>query len=391
MCKIKHIGIAGPVSLPALRAIMTGCASDMPHGMGGVPVNHLIMALFRRGYNVSVYSSSPEIPVGESFEHHQDRLSIYMGPHRAARAKEVVKDFYKVERDYITGAIKKSKPDIVHAHWQYEWAWGALSANVPTLVTCHDSPLKVFFAQRDMFRLFRLIVAVIVMRKAKYFTSVSPYCAQSLKKITKKKIAIVPNFEPDSVFDLYKKQRTINANLAIAMINNGFTRLKNATAGILAFSLFRKKYPASELHLYGIGYGQREEAQQWCSKKNVCTDGIFFHGHTPNDVLMTELNKKDVLLHTSKEESFGIAPVEAMALGIPVIAGKNSGGVQWILGEGGGELVNIVNINEIVAGLETVCQNYEQKSQQAREISIRRFSEEVVVNQYIKEYERILK
>ena len=42
----------------------------------------------------------------------------------------------------------------------------------------------------------------------------------------------------------------------------------------------------------------------------------------------------DVLVHPSLEEAFGIAVADAMALGIPVIGGLNSGAVPWLLGEG---------------------------------------------------------
>jgi hypothetical protein len=75
----------------------------------------------------------------------------------------------------------------------------------------------------------------IVILKSKHLTTVSDYCKQGLKYLTAKKNYVVPNFEPDFAFDYYKPLRNINKKVSICIINNGFTRLKNVSVGILAF------------------------------------------------------------------------------------------------------------------------------------------------------------
>jgi glycosyltransferase involved in cell wall biosynthesis len=50
--------------------------------------------------------------------------------------------------------------------------------------------------------------------------------------------------------------------------------------------------------------------------------------------LKGKLSKMSILLHPALEESFGMAVAEAMALGLPVVAGVEAGGLPWLLDEG---------------------------------------------------------
>ncbi|MEZ7505864.1 glycosyltransferase family 4 protein [Flavobacterium sp. Arc2] len=385
-----HIGITGPIYLPSINLGYKGDRTNWPRGMGGVPVNHLINALLELGYQLSVFSSSPEIEIGESFEWHEENISIYIGPYRK-RAKLQVFDFFAVEREYIKNIILKVKPDIVHAHWQYEWAWGAIDSGIPTLVSCHDSPVHVFKSQPDVYRLFRLVFAFIVLKKAIFLTTVSDSCKKGLKLITLKKIAVIPNFEPDKVFDLYSPRTiTDNSIIRVVMVNNGFTNLKNVSIGIFAFKSFRDRFPSAELHLFGKSFGIGEEANLWAINKS-CSENVFFHGQLNFDRLIREMSAMDVFLHTSKQESFGMALVEAMAMGMPVIAGNNSGGPEWILKNGGGMLVDITNAIAVKNALVDIIEPaiYTKTSLLAREIAVNRFSKDKVVKGYIEIYELI--
>lgn len=386
-----HVGITGPIHLPSLNIKYSGNRDSWPKGMGGVPVNHLINALLELGYYVSVFSSSTEVKIGDSFEWHEGKLSIYMGPHRL-RARYVCIDFFAIESNYIKDAILKAKPDFVHAHWQYEWALGSLKSNFKTIITCHDSPFDVLKAQTDLYRLYRLIMAFVVISRAKYLTTVSDYCKTGLRNITNKKITVIPNFEPDFVFSLNKERNLSKDQISIAMINNGFTSLKNVSVGILAFNQFHLEYSNSQLHLYGSGFGKSEDAYNWCLSSKVPITNIYFNGECQFGNLMEKLSEADIFLHTSIEESFGMVLVEAMAMGIPVIAGINSGGPEDILKDGGGLLVDINSVKKVKEALVKLINPvfYNEQSNLAREIAVNRFSKKYVVNQYLEAYKSLV-
>ena len=56
-------------------------------------------------------------------------------------------------------AIDPRDPDIVHAHWTYEFALGAIESRVPTVVTAHDAPLSILRLNPTPYRLARTVMA----------------------------------------------------------------------------------------------------------------------------------------------------------------------------------------------------------------------------------------
>ena len=267
---INHIRILGPINLSALKSVIERYDATWPVGLGGVPVNHLIIALINRGYKVSVFSFTPEIKNKEGFEYHQANLSIYLGSSRK-RFRDQLVDLYQMERKYIKTSIRKANPDILHAHWQYEWSLAALDSSIPTLVNCHDSPVHAIKLQRSFFRLFRTYVAWIVLKKAGFVSAVSPYCAQGANYLANHNVHVIPNFEPEFVFSYYAQRTLLTGKpIKIAMINKRFTSLKSVKVGIKAFTIYKKSFPDAQLHLFGGQHGEGEFAYQWIMKNDMC-------------------------------------------------------------------------------------------------------------------------
>jgi glycosyltransferase involved in cell wall biosynthesis len=385
------IGICGPIYMPLLTKYLSEDSVVDIRGTGGAPVNHQVTALLDRGYEVHVYSVTPELDEDDTREWHGDKLHVYVGAFRK-RARHRCPDFFLKERNFIKNAIIKTQPDIVHAHWQYEFGWAALDSGIPTLLTCHDAPLQVLKSQTDLYRLFRLVMAGITLKKARFLTAVSPYTAKGLKLFTRKTVTVIPNFEPESVFALHERLRKMGRKPNITMINNGFHKRKNVAKGIEAFVDFSKFTPNAELHLYGSDNGVGEDAEIWC-KKNGIEGNIFFHGEVPFTELMRALSVADVFLHTSLEESCPMVLIEAMAMGIPVVAGESAGGIPWMLENGGGQLVDITNRNKIAIELLYLKrpEYYRQVSDMARKIAETVFSTEIVINKYLDAYKQVLK
>jgi len=384
------IGICGPVSISSLQHLIFTENRIKLNGLGGTPVNHQIAALLQMGYSVDVYTLTPELLPGEEMIIEGENLKVFIGSYRK-RARQRCLDLFRKERRFLESSIALSRPDIIHAHWQYEWGWAAVDSGFPTLLTCHDSPLHVLKVERDFYRAIRLVMATIVLRRAKNLTAVSPYTAGGLKLFTRKKITVVPNFEPHDVFSQYDGAKDIGEKVNISMINNGFDARKNVAKGVQAFAQYRKKYPLAQLHLYGGANGPGELGEIW-SKENNVESGVFFHGKQPFNVLMQSLKKADIFLHTSLEESCPMVLIEAMAMGIPVVAGEEAGGIPWMLKDGGGLLVNINSVEDITNALfeVSVADNYKIHSLKAREMAEEKFSTEVVIKQYIKEYNKIV-
>ncbi|MGZ5248018.1 MAG: glycosyltransferase, partial [Flavitalea sp.] len=307
-----HIGILGPCSTADLD-ISSEKKSGMPKGMGGTPVNNLVNELLKRGFKVSVFSLDPSLKGKEEAIIEDGNLTVYYGAFRKSHRPRMF-DYFSKEVKALNLFIKRAQPDILHAHWQYEYSSAALKAEIPFVITCHDSPVNVLFHQPGLYRLMRLSMAFNNLRRSVNINAVSRYTAKGNSIFTKAFIDVIPNFEPEWIFNLFTK-RELSGKFKIIMINNGFRGRKNVSVGLQAFKLLQEKYiDRIELHLYGGENGRGEEAQKYADSLGLA-GGIFFHGKIPFKNLMDELSDGDLFLHTALEESCPMVIIEAMAMG----------------------------------------------------------------------------
>lgn len=362
------IGIAGPVSTESVAKHLAGDISSLPKGMAGAPLlGTLISALIARGHQVSAYTldktlhpslNPPVIAEGVGFR-------IYYGPYRPHSFRMNggkpgrMSDFFVVERVAIENAIRIDKPDVVHAHWTYEFSLAAIASGVPHLVTCHDSPRQVLRFMPNLYRFGRYMMARKVFRKARRLSAVSPYLKDQVQRYAKAPVAVIPNPMPLTLAEETPAQR-ITADRAapnIAMVLNGWDTRKNPEPALKAFRLLRETIPNARLHLFGSDFGPGEKAQSWARAHRI-EEGVIFHGPTPHALLLSRLRAMDLLLHPALEESCPMALVEAMALGLPVVGGDKSGGVPWVLGDGeAGILTNVRSPGAIGRALSRILQD----------------------------------
>jgi L-malate glycosyltransferase len=381
-----HIGIVSPCSSGPLADFLPD-SNGADLGCGVHFMATLVRALIRRGHRVSVITLSPEISDPKIFK--GTNLTYYVYPERTRRK---MRDLYKVEREGLREGIRLAKPDVLHAHWTYEFALACLEIGLPTLVTTHDNAFQVLRFYRDPYRLARLYLQIRVLRAARVLTAVSPYVANALRWVAKAEIQVIPN--PIDVFEkpikLYDQD---SLPIRIATVLNGWGSLKNAKAAIKAFSLFRGTIPNAEMFMYGYDFEKGGIAERWASKKGLYHN-IHFCGFYPPTELHRELREMSVLLHTSLEESFGMAIVEAMALGVPVVGGYKSGAVPWILDVGrAGFLTDVRNPIKIAQTLVTCIEEREirqEKQKSAYDRVLNLFSPKSVAEQYEKLYEKAL-
>ena len=337
------IGIAGPVQTAPLVEFLDGVDLDkVPEGLGGIPVTQLVKGLLKTNHEVSVYSLDQNIK--KRVVLHGKNLTLYYGPFRI---RHKIWDFLKLERESIRDFILADRPDIVHAHWTYEFALGALASGKPTLITVHDWAPAILRFKTDHYRFGRLLMACVTFFKGTHFIANSPYIQECLKKWLHKDVPVIPNTLDEAVF--YEGERYLSASRpTIVSINNGFAKLKNVKSLILAYKLIKKEIPACRLMLIGSGFEKNGEADKW-AKSKFLSDGIDFRGFLPHAKVLEILGSSDLLVHPALEESFGMTLLEAMAKKTPVIAGKDSGAVPWVLNYGKSGILTDVKSPEHIA------------------------------------------
>lgn len=401
-----RIGIAGPLSTTDLEHLLDGDKSHLPREMPGATLLvSLIEVLIRNGHEVIAFTTDPAlyprretraVGNGQNFTvHYVPRRRHALRSDRGARGRML--DLFSLEINALADVMKETKPDIIHAHWSYEFAAASLKSGLPHLITCHDSPWAILKLQRDLYRLGRYLIARSVLRRARNLTVVSPYLVGELRGMTSARLNVVPNPLPEAIINLKisRREPTYEArHPQLAMLLNGWSSRKNPEAGMSAMKKILAVYPAARMHLYGPDFGPEERAHEWAKARGI-EDAFIFHGWTPYAKVMADLSQLDLLIHPALEESFGMTIAEAMALGVPVIAGKDSGAVPWVLGfeNGGGALVDVRSPDEIARTAIDILSNselYRKYSLQGQHRAQALFSASAIANSYLKHYASVL-
>ncbi|MFA6175281.1 MAG: glycosyltransferase family 4 protein, partial [Phycisphaerae bacterium] len=332
------IGLVSPFLPHDLADLMDARSrGDLLHiqGVAAPSVSPMVREWHRRGHEISIFSLDQSL----SSPHHLqgERLSIHMLPKR--RNRECLLDCYRAECRLIRAAVERESPVVLHAQWTYEHALAALKCNLPTAVTCHDSPLRCAWIQKHWHMTYHLFIAWKVIRNADRLICVSPYTAQHIQKYFKPRcpVNIIPNGLMPNVF--LRGQRRLSIGLRK---ENPFTicsvgcwgGLKNITTLLKAFAIAHNMHRSTKLVLFGRGLGPGEAGEQWAIRRQLHR-GVVFKGNTQRNVILDFLETEaDLMAHPSLNEAHGMVLIEAMACGVPVIGGSQSGAVPWTLDEG---------------------------------------------------------
>jgi glycosyltransferase involved in cell wall biosynthesis len=340
-----HIGIAGPIATSDVLTLLDAPVSALPAGCEGAPLLGTIIAeLLGRGHRVSAFTLSNGLPLratgavvarGPGFELHYLPNRPRAWPFNGRRPGRIV-DLYAFERRGLQAAIESVRPDVIHAHWAYEFAWASLRTDIPHVVTCHDSPRVVARFERDFrqgaYRWLRAAIAWHVLRHAARVTTVSPYMVEQVQPLCRVPVNVVPN--PIAGRSRRHDPMARPARVKVVMVCNGWGARKNGDAGLLAYALLRQRLPEVELHLFGRG--SEEGGPAWHAWRSHGSPGhVAFGGAVAHEAVLDAMASSDLMLHPALEESFGAVLAEAMSVGLPVVAGRHSGAVAWVLGDAG--------------------------------------------------------
>lgn len=390
------IGVTGPIRLSPLLPYLELTNDEMaslPPGMAMTPLVHQVVELLARGEEVVVYTLDVQVDRHRIYQ--GPNLRIHVAPYRS-RARHRALDFFETERDQIQQLILSDPPDIVHAHWTYEFALGAIASRVPHLVTAHDAPYSVLKYYPTLYRAIRLLMAYRVALSARHMTGVSPYLQRHFKRYFPgcPALSVVPNGLPEKDPGLVSDRSRSDGNgVVFATVLQGWGTRKNGEAALAAFQMTRKSLPDATLYMFGTDFGPEEPAHIWAREREL-TEGVVFCGHVEYGHLMNELGQNvDVLLHPALEEACPMAIIEAMRLGLPVIGGNRSGGVPWTVGTDAGLLVDIRSPRQIADAMKLLAEDTSMRHEMGNAGLRRaheRFSISAVVDQYMEIYCKIL-
>jgi glycosyltransferase involved in cell wall biosynthesis len=375
-----HVALCGPMSLKLLQERLDG-APILPRGYEFPFMAYLACALLGEGLKVTVITSCSD--VGSISEWRGKDLHVIATPRRCRNLYFV--DAYRKEVAHMRRAIRAVHPDIVHANWTYEFADAAISSGFPHLVTAHDSPWTALKAIRNVYTFYRTCYASChVIPKIKNISFVSDYIQSECAKYHR-----LPHFQyviPNGI------QTTLCVDKPHAKVKNvlepkfvcvsGGGRLKNVPVLLEAFRLVKQKHPRARLVVVGL------------SECGRIVKGVDMVGRLPHDQVLRHLDEADIYVNTTLNESFCMSVLEAMARGLPCIAGSSSGAVPWLFDGGkAGLLVDVASSASVAQGMVRLIDDatlYQQLGRSGLERAKHSFLLNRVAGHYHVVYQEIL-
>lgn len=302
-------------------------------GGSGVLATELGKALADKGHQVHFITYQQPVRLNEfnaNIFYHEVRVTTYplfdYPPYETALSSAMV------------DVINNHQLDLLHVHYAIPHASAAYMAKkiveaqgryIPVITTLHGTDITL--VGRD--KTFAPVVAFSI-NQSDAITAVS----QNLRDETyrtfgiEKEIHVIHNFVDTRRFhkkpiDAFRRVIAPNGE-RILMHASNFRKIKRVQDIVRIFEIVRKKIP-SKLLFVGDG-PERSDAEGLCRELDIIDDTRFVGKQEQMEEILAVA---DLFLLTSEYESFGLAALEAMAAGVPVVS-TNAGGLPEIAIQG---------------------------------------------------------
>ncbi|HEX9979178.1 MAG TPA: N-acetyl-alpha-D-glucosaminyl L-malate synthase BshA [Flavobacterium sp.] len=235
----------------------------------------------------------------------------------------------------LVDMVKLYNIEVLHVHYAIPHAYAGYMAkqmlmdegiDIPMVTTLHGTDITLVGNHP-----FYKPAVTFSINKSDVVTSVSQNLRDETYKLfnVTKEIHVIPNFielDKNTTDPNIPCRRSVIANedeRIITHISN-FRKVKRIPDIIKIFDKIQKQIP-SKLMMVGDG-PEKEKAERLCRERGLQNKVIFFGNSNEIDRI---LSYTDLFLLPSETESFGLAALEAMAWGVPVIS-SNTGGLPEV-------------------------------------------------------------
>ncbi|MEX0594290.1 MAG: N-acetyl-alpha-D-glucosaminyl L-malate synthase BshA [Balneolaceae bacterium] len=303
-------------------------------GGSGVVATELAKGLASRGHEVHMLSYARPARL-DSFEtritYHEVDLSSYplfeFPPYDLALANVMV------------NLIEHEKLDLLHVHYAIPHATSAylakqilreVAAHVPIITTLHGTDITIVGSDPT----YKKVVDFSI-NQSDGVTAVSNYLRDETHRLfdIRKEIRVIANFIDLERFyrkdDPEFRRQIAPAGEKIVVHVSNFREVKRVPIVVSVFDRILKAGIPARLLMVGDG-PDRNRAEQRCRDLGIC-DKVKFMGKQEH--VEKILSVADLFVIPSGSETFGLAALEAMACGVPVIS-SNIGGLPEVNLEG---------------------------------------------------------
>ncbi len=297
----------------------------------------------------------------------------------------------------MVNVIANNGLDLLHVHYAIPHASAAYFArqilkkmgkDIPFITTLHGTDITLVGKDQT----YAPVVAFSI-NESDAITAVSDNLrAETFASFAiEKEIQVIPNFVDIDRFHQtdkghFKKMLAPNDERILVHVSN-FRKVKRVEDAIKVFAKVLKALP-SKLLMIGDG-PERQNAEELCRHLGIMHEVRFLGKQEQMDEI---LSIADLFLLPSQYESFGLAALEAMACGVPVIS-TDAGGLPEINVQGvTGFLSKVGDVEDMAAHSLELLGNDERlrEAKDAAKAHARTFEKERIIPIYEALYEQVL-
>ncbi len=351
-------------------------------GGSGIVATELGIELARRGHEIHFISSARPYRLNERHE------GLHM--HLVETADYPLFDYPPYT---LALAVKMHQVahfhdlDLFHVHYAIPHAASAILARdmckrcIPVVTTLHGTDITLVGKHPSYHRITRYCI-----ESSDAVTSVSDWLTSETRRIfeTDKSIETIHNFVDTECFrpgcDMEVRRRFAKDDEVILLHASNFRPVKRAP---FLLEVFDRLNEQDKCVLVLAGDGPELASMEHKVRELGIEDRVKFLGAW--DDMETLLPLADVFMVPSAHESFGLAPLEAMSCGVPVLVTKVGGPAEVLNSGEGGELLDPEDLEAWVRACDGLVADKALRKAQGeagRNRVLELFAREKVVDRY---------
>lgn len=278
---------------------------------------------------------------------------------------------------------KYGKSDVIHSHFLN---YGNIATkvlakqNIPILPTEHLSAMNNKVLEPSL-----ITLGSETYPKVDKLITVSEALANNIERKFGVKATVIPNMVDTESFNYINRKN----DDYVFVSTGGLIPRKNMDMIVDSFNIAFKDKKKVKLYIFGEG-AERSKLEQMIAEYQL-TEQIFLMGLRDRKEIAKRMHESDCFVLASKLETFGVAYIEALAAGLPVIA-TNCGGPEEFVHKDNGILIEV---DDAEALTNSMLKMYRESNKfDRKKISkemVDKFSPETIAKRLTEIYRDVLK
>src|SRR5690554_531246 len=286
---------------------------------------------------------------------------------------------------YARIETKYGKPDIIHAHFL---GYGNISTkilakqNIPIVLTEHLSAMNNKALESSL-----IILGNETYPKVDKLITVSKALANNIEEKFGVKATVIPNMVDTESFNYISRKNENDEYVFVS--TGGLIPRKSMDMLVDSFNIAFKDKKKVKLYIFGEG-AERSKLEQMIAEYKL-SDQILLMGLRDRKEIAKRMHESDCFVLASKLETFGVAYIEALAAGLPVIA-TNCGGPEEFVHKDNGILIEVDDTQGLTDAMLKMYNESDKFNRKkiSKEI-VEKFSPETIANRLTEIYRDVLK